>query len=75
VYETVLYLLTPFVLPISLLVRPCFRVTLLMVTLGLYLLNAIVFNEIHLRLRSERVKLKVLLWYYVGKMPHATYFK
>jgi hypothetical protein len=75
VYETVLYLLTPFVLPISLLVRPWFCVTLLMTTLGLYLLNAIIFNEIHLRLRSERVKLKVLLWYYVGQMPHATDFK
>jgi hypothetical protein len=75
VYETVLYLLTPFVLPISLLVRPWFCVTLLMITLGLYLLNVIIFNEIHLRLRSERVKLKVLLWYYVGKMLHATDFK
>jgi hypothetical protein len=72
VYETVLYFLTPFILPISLLVRPWFCVTLVMTTLGLYLLNAIIFNEIHLRLKSERVKFKVLLWYYVGHIPHVT---
>jgi uncharacterized protein YhhL (DUF1145 family) len=68
----VLYLLTPFVLPVSFLVRPWFCFTLLMGGLGLYLLSAIIFNEIHLRLKNERVELKVLLWYYVGDIPHAT---
>jgi hypothetical protein len=68
----VLYLLTPFILPISLLVRPWFCVVLVMTTLGLYLLNAIIFNEIHLRLKNERVQLKVLLLYYVSIMLHPT---
>ncbi|PWY69115.1 glycosyl transferase [Aspergillus heteromorphus CBS 117.55] len=63
-YETVLSLLAPFVLPISLIVRPKFCIALLLSTLGLYLLNAIVFNEIHLRLKNERVSLKVVLFYY-----------
>ncbi|KAJ6118341.1 glycosyltransferase like family 2-domain-containing protein [Penicillium samsonianum] len=65
VYETMLYLLTPFLLPISLLIRPLFCISLLLTTFGLYLLNAIIFNEIHLRLKNERVQLKILLWYYM----------
>ncbi|KAF7585611.1 hypothetical protein BBP40_010480 [Aspergillus hancockii] len=65
VYETLLYVLTPFILPISLIVRPTFCVALLLASFGLYLLNAIIFNEIHLRLKDERVALKIVLWYYM----------
>ena len=42
VYETLLYLLAPFVLPISLIVRPIFCVYLLVATFGLYYINATV---------------------------------
>ncbi|KAF5862699.1 hypothetical protein ETB97_011240 [Aspergillus alliaceus] len=61
VYETLLYVLTPFILPISLIVRPVFCIGLLLATLGLYLLNAIIFNEIHLRLKNERMPYKILI--------------
>jgi hypothetical protein len=40
--------------------------------LGLYFLNAVIFNEVHLRSRSERVELKVLFWYYVSADSHDT---
>lgn len=40
VYETLLYLFAPFVLPISLIVRPLFCLYLLGATLGLYYINA-----------------------------------
>jgi hypothetical protein len=42
VYETLLYLLAPFVLPISLIARPAFCGYLLAGTLGLYFLNVTV---------------------------------
>ncbi|GAT26234.1 glycosyl transferase, group 2 family protein [Aspergillus luchuensis] len=64
-YETVLAILAPFVLPISLVVRPKFCISLIMATFALYLLNAIVFNEIHLRLKQERISLKIILFYYM----------
>ena len=72
VYETLLYLLTPFVLPISFLVRPAFCGTLLAVTVGLYLVNVLIFNEVHLRRKKERVDTTVLLLYYVSVQspPH-----
>jgi hypothetical protein len=37
---------------------------LLGVTIGMYILNVIIFNEIHLRLKKERIDWKVLLFYY-----------
>ncbi|KAJ6004051.1 hypothetical protein N7522_005696 [Penicillium canescens] len=64
VYETLIYLLAPFVLPISFLVRPGFCGMLLGVTIAMYLINVIIFNEIHLRLKKERVDWKVLFFYY-----------
>ncbi|PYH96930.1 glycosyl transferase [Aspergillus ellipticus CBS 707.79] len=63
-YETILSILAPFVLPISLVVRPQFCIAVLFSTLGLYLLNAVLFNEIHLRLKNERVSWKVIFLYY-----------
>jgi len=42
VYETLLYILAPFVLPISLVVQPAFCGYLLAGTLGLYYLNVLV---------------------------------
>ncbi|KAE8151481.1 glycosyltransferase like family 2-domain-containing protein [Aspergillus avenaceus] len=65
IYETLLYIFTPFVLPISLIVRPGFCVAILMATMGLYLLNAIIFNELHLRMKDERIEWKIIIWYYM----------
>jgi hypothetical protein len=42
VYETLLYLLAPFVLPVSLVVRPAFCGYLLASTIGLYFINVTV---------------------------------
>lgn len=63
VYETLLYLLTPFVLPISFIVRPAYCAYLLAATFGLYFFNALIFNEVHLRMRKERVSFMCLLYY------------
>ncbi|GLA95466.1 hypothetical protein ABZX51_000425 [Aspergillus tubingensis] len=65
VYETLLYLLAPFVLPISLVVQPAFCGIMLGVTNGLYFLNVIIFNLVHLRLKKETVTWKCLLLYYM----------
>ncbi|KAJ3459314.1 hypothetical protein FSOLCH5_014204 [Fusarium solani] len=65
VYETLLYLMTPFVLPISMIVRPWFCGMLLGITILVYLVNAIIFNEVHLRRKRERVGYGVLLFYYM----------
>ena len=65
VYETLLYLFTPFVLPISIIVRPAFFGYLFAGTFVLYFLNAIIFNELHLRLKKERVGSVCLYLYYM----------
>ncbi|KAI4737331.1 hypothetical protein E4T50_12201 [Aureobasidium sp. EXF-12298] len=65
VYETLLYLFTPFVLPISIIVRADFFGYLFAGTFVLYFLNAIIFNELHLRLKKERVGSKCLYLYYM----------
>jgi hypothetical protein len=65
VYETLLYLLTPFILPISFYVRPSFCGILLGSTIVMYLLNVIIFNEIHLRRKNERLGWKLLYVYYL----------
>ncbi|KAK9779179.1 hypothetical protein SCAR479_04046 [Seiridium cardinale] len=65
VYETLLYLFTPFILPISFIVRPDFCGYLLAGTIVLYLINVVIFNEVHLRLRKERISWTVLLVYYM----------
>ncbi|KAM5343840.1 hypothetical protein ACJ41O_012377 [Fusarium nematophilum] len=65
VYETLLYLMTPFVLPISMAVRPGFCGILLAVTILLYLVNVVIFNEVHLRRKNERVGYSVLILYYM----------
>ncbi|OQE40810.1 hypothetical protein PENCOP_c005G05272 [Penicillium coprophilum] len=64
VYETLIYLFAPFILPISFVVRPSFCGMLLGVTVGMYILNVIIFNEVHLRLKKERIDWKVLVFYY-----------
>ncbi|KAJ5933827.1 hypothetical protein N7454_006156 [Penicillium verhagenii] len=64
VYETLIYLLAPFVLPISFYVRPSFSGILLGATIGMYIVNVLVFNEIHLRRKNERIDWKVLILYY-----------
>ncbi|KAF1829941.1 hypothetical protein BDW02DRAFT_125460 [Decorospora gaudefroyi] len=65
VYETLLYLLTPFILPISFYVRPSFCGYLLAATIVMYLINVIIFNEIHLRRKNERVGWVLLYVYYL----------
>lgn len=70
VYETLLYLITPLVLPISFLVRPTYTAYLFVATLGMYSLVSIIFNEVHLRLASRgaqknlMVNRWMLLFYY-----------
>ncbi|KAH6890636.1 nucleotide-diphospho-sugar transferase [Thelonectria olida] len=65
VYETLLYLMTPFVLPISMIVRPGFCSILLAATILLYLVNVVIFNEVHLRRKKERISYVVLIVYYM----------
>ncbi|KAF2993823.1 hypothetical protein E8E13_001941 [Curvularia kusanoi] len=65
VYETLLYLLTPFILPISFVVRPAFCAYLLAGTVVMYLVNVIIFNEIHLRRKNERLGWVLLYVYYL----------
>jgi len=65
VYETLLYLLTPFILPISFYVRPSFCGILLAATVAMYLVNTIIFNEVHLRRKNERISWQVLYLYYL----------
>lgn len=65
VYETLLYLFTPFILPISFIVSPAFCGYLLAGTIVLYLINVVIFNEVHLRMRNERIGWDVLLIYYM----------
>lgn len=65
VYETLLYLFTPFILPISFVVAPAFCGYLLAGTAVLYLANVVIFNELQLRARKERIGWDVLLVYYM----------
>ncbi|KAH9883293.1 nucleotide-diphospho-sugar transferase [Xylariomycetidae sp. FL2044] len=65
VYETLLYLFTPFILPISFIVEPSFCGYLLLGTIVMYFANVVVFNEWHLRRRNERISWTVLLFYYI----------
>ncbi|KAL1600502.1 hypothetical protein SLS60_006888 [Paraconiothyrium brasiliense] len=65
VYETLLYLLTPFVLPISFYVRPSFCGILLGATIVMYLINTIIFNEVHLRRKKERIDWFTVYVYYL----------
>ncbi len=66
VYETLLYLLAPFVMPISIIVRPNFTGYLLTGTIVMYWLNAFIFNEFHLRRKHERVQRSTAYLYYAG---------
>jgi hypothetical protein len=50
----------------SFMARPAFSGFMLGITIAVYLLNVLIFNEVHLRLKRERVSLVVLLFYYVG---------
>lgn len=59
-------MLTPFVIPTSIVVEPGFTVLMTMASWGLYLLNAVIFNEVHLRRKGERVDPWVVAIYYVS---------
>lgn len=71
VYETLLYLITPFTLPISFILRPTVTIYLLVTTIMVYLINVVIFNEVHLRLASRgsrknmMVDRRMLLIYYI----------
>ncbi|CAN9376442.1 unnamed protein product [Alternaria alternata] len=63
VFETLLYVLAPFVLPMSFMINPAFTGIMTGVTTGVYLINAVLFNEIHLRLKKERVSWACIAYY------------
>lgn len=65
VYETLLYLFTPFILPISFIVRPSFAGILLAATIVMYLINTVLFNEVHLRRKNERLGWQLIYVYYL----------
>ncbi|KAH6633644.1 nucleotide-diphospho-sugar transferase [Boeremia exigua] len=65
VYETLLYLVSPFILPISFIVRPSFAGILLGATIVMYLLNTVIFNEVHLRRKNERLGWVLIYVYYL----------
>ncbi|KAF1360869.1 glycosyl transferase [Lizonia empirigonia] len=65
VYETLLYLISPFILPISFIVRPSFAGILLAATIGMYLINTVIFNEVHLRRKNERLGWVLVYVYYL----------
>ncbi|KAL8953330.1 MAG: hypothetical protein Q9222_000792 [Ikaeria aurantiellina] len=48
VYETLLYLLAPFVIPISFATRPVFSAYLYAATITMYIVNALIFNQVSL---------------------------
>ncbi|KAK6006145.1 hypothetical protein QM012_006555 [Aureobasidium pullulans] len=65
IYETLLYLATPIVVPVSLAVRPQFFFELMALTFVLYMANAVIFNELHLRRKNEKVPQKCVWLYYM----------
>jgi hypothetical protein len=65
VYETLLYLMVPFIVPISFAVQPAFTAYLTVGVLGIYFLNSAIFNELHLRRKNERIEWKAIYLYYV----------
>jgi hypothetical protein len=65
VYETLLYLISPFILPISFIVRPSFAGILLAATIVMYLVNTVIFNEVHLRRKNERLGWQLVYVYYL----------
>ncbi|KAL2824701.1 nucleotide-diphospho-sugar transferase [Aspergillus pseudoustus] len=65
IYDTILYLLTPFILPISLIVQPWFFIGMSLAILGLYLFHAILFNEIHLRRKKARCSMATVVGSYM----------
>ncbi|KAH7136787.1 nucleotide-diphospho-sugar transferase [Dactylonectria estremocensis] len=65
IYETLLFLFIPFILPIALMLQPLLCGYLFAGMLGLYYLNSIIFNEVHLRLKNERVGFMILISYYI----------
>ncbi|KAJ4359220.1 hypothetical protein N0V95_002386 [Ascochyta clinopodiicola] len=65
VYETLLYLVSPFILPISFIVRPSFAGILLGATIVMYLINTVIFNEVHLRRKNERLGWVLVYVYYL----------
>ncbi|KAL8653881.1 MAG: hypothetical protein Q9226_003663 [Calogaya cf. arnoldii] len=67
VYETLLYLLAPFVIPISFATRPVFSSYLYAATITMYALNALIFNYVHLRSRRQTVPLRAFLYYNIFK--------
>ncbi|KAF2225743.1 glycosyl transferase, partial [Elsinoe ampelina] len=69
IYETLLYLAMPLVVPITFYVRPLFALYMFLFTCVLYFINVAIFNEIHLRRKGERVgSLAVYIYYMPYKL-------
>lgn len=65
IYETLLYLAMPIIVPITFYVRPLFSLYMFLGTMLIYLLNVVIFNEVHLRRKSERVPSRAAYLYYM----------
>jgi hypothetical protein len=65
IYETFFALLAPFLLPIAFAVQPRFTGILLAATTAMYLVHTIVFNELHLRRKHERIAPTAAYAYYL----------
>ncbi|KAF4553849.1 Hypothetical protein D9617_6g095820 [Elsinoe fawcettii] len=65
IYETLLYLAMPLVVPITFYVRPLFAFYMFLATCVLYFVNVAIFNEVHLRRKGERVGSLAVYVYYM----------
>lgn len=64
IYETLVYLITPFALPIAFYVNPVFTGYMTGVTIVMYYIAAAIFNEYSLRRKNAQVNWKVVYLYY-----------
>ncbi|PNS19415.1 hypothetical protein CAC42_2592 [Sphaceloma murrayae] len=65
IYETLLYLAMPLIVPITFYVRPLFATYMFLGTCALYFVNVLIFNEVHLRRKGERVPSFAAYVYYM----------
>ncbi|EXJ81403.1 hypothetical protein A1O3_07694 [Capronia epimyces CBS 606.96] len=60
-----LYLTTPFFLPIAWVVRPSFMGMMTGIVIGMYFMTVNIFNEVILRRKGEMVSRKIVFFYYM----------
>jgi hypothetical protein len=68
VYETLLYILAPFALPMSFIINLTLTEIIMAVTTALYLVNAIMFNKIHLRLKRGESNMELYCILHVAQI-------